>query len=526
MAFGAKIKSLFHKEYLNFNSAALFLALSSVFSMLLSLLRERLIVSQLGASLQLDIYYAAFRLPDLIFTFFIAFVSVFVIIPFLDRQHNEQSRLEFMDSLLRSFFLSVSLVILVAYIISPTYLSYFFPKLFASEMSGELLFLTRLLLLQMFFLSASQIYLSFLQYKHKFIAYALAPILYNLSIILGAAFFLDDFGLSALALSVLSGAFLHLALSAISAKISLSFKKKIKWRLVFSMLKDSLPRALSLFLQQVVLLALFAYLGRLKEGSISIFQIAILLQSAPFSVVALSYSVASFPTLSRLYHSSDKKQFKDKVTQVFLNVFVFSVFLILPLFLVKEDLINLIFASDKFSWGDVVLVSLVFSFLLFALLPQAFSTLASRVFYAADNTRLPLYVHFASSIGFIFLLSLLWKGVFDNLTFFSNDLIVLALFYSINTFVTAFIFLYFMRIRLGIDCKVFSVWRFKIMLAAFLAFLPLYIYKLNYFSVPLSQLESFQRILLNSIVFLLLFFVFALLFKLEFKKLLRILKSQ
>ncbi len=526
MALIVKLKRILNKEYSSFNTAALFLAAVTVFSMLLSILRERLIVSKLGASVQLDVYYAAFKLPDLLFTFFVAFVSVFVIIPFLDRQKDESVKQEFMDSLLRSFFLAVSFVVVLAYFLSPFYLEYFFAKLLSSEFSGELLFLTRLLLLQMLFLSASQIYLSFLQYKQKFVAYALAPILYNLSIILGAAFFLDRFGIKALGYSVLLGAVLHLSLSMLNAKLHIDLKSRIKWTLILSMLKESLPRAVSLFLQQALLLVLFAYLGTLREGSISIFQIAILLQSAPLSIVALSYSVASFPTLSRLYHKSKKDEFKDKVLQVFLNVFIFSTLFILPIFLVKEDLINFIFASSKFSWADALAVASVFSFLLFALLPQAYATLASRVFYASGNTRLPLYLHIASTAVFIFLLALLHFGVLQVFLFGMSDLVILAMLYSFNIFLTAFAFLYFMRKYFDLSCNRFASWQIKTVFAAILAFLPIYIYKLNHLDKAQSQLESLERIVMYLLAFIILFFIFALLFKLEFKKLLRILKSQ
>ncbi len=520
MKFGSIIAKVLSKEYVNVNSAALFLGATSLLSMFISLLREKLIVSALGRSLELDLYYASFKLPDLLYSFAIAFVSAFVIIPLLSKKENKEAEL-FIDSLLRAFLISALFLSFLAYLLTPFYLEHFFPNLYRSAFKDSFVFLSKLLLLQFIFLSASQILLSFLQYKQKFVAYALAPILYNLGIIFGAIFLLPSFGLKGLGYGVLLGAALHLLLSALSAKIHFRPFSSIDWLSVWEMLKHSFPRAASLFMQQLLLLVIFAYLSRVSEGAISSFQIALTLQSAPYSIIALSYSVAAFPSLAKLYSSGQVDKFRDKVGRALALVFVFSLFATLPLLLIKEDLINLIFGSKDFAWKDVLSVSQVFTYLLLALIPQSFVILITRVFYAAHDTLRPLMVHFVSVLSFILLLKFiefLALRSFGGLGFVS-------LAYLLNIVITSALLFYLLYLKHKVKFFQLSDFELKLLLSSFFAFVLTFYVKLYFFdvspvTVAVSLLRAFEIVLIYVVAFLLLAFVL----KLEFRKLLRILK--
>jgi putative peptidoglycan lipid II flippase len=79
----SRIFQLIRKQYGNIHQAAILLGLFSLISQLLGLVRDRALVSHLGPSLSLDVYYAAFRVPDFIFTVLASLVAVTAIIPFL-----------------------------------------------------------------------------------------------------------------------------------------------------------------------------------------------------------------------------------------------------------------------------------------------------------------------------------------------------------------------------------------------------------------------------------------------------------
>ena len=515
------LRNTLNRSHENINSAALFLGVASLLSMLASLLREKLIVSALGRSLELDVYYASFKLPDLLYSFAIAFVSAFVIIPLLSKKKDEKEAELFIDSLLRAFLISAFFLSLFAYLLTPLYLEHFFPNLYNSAYKDSFVFLSKLLLLQFIFLSASQILLSFLQFKQKFVAYALAPILYNLGIIFGAVFLLPKFGLEGLGYGVVLGAALHLLLSATSVKLHIYLFSPIDWRGVWEMLQRSFPRAASLFMQQLLMLIIFAYLSRVSEGAISTFQIALTLQAAPYSIIALSYSVAAFPSLAKLYSSGQLDEFRAKVERALAHVFVFSLFAILPLFLVKEDLINLIFGGKSFGWEDVLSVSQVFAFLLLALVPQSFVILITRIFYAAHDTLRPLVVHFASALGFLALLKL-----FDFLAPHSFDgLTLVSLAYLLNTIATSALLFYFLYLRHKVTLFKLSNFELKLLAASFSAFaLSLCVKSCFLNAGPATAFESLLRAFEIMLVYGAAFLLSVFVFKLEFKKLLRILK--
>jgi len=78
-----KILKIFSKEYRNINQAALLLGLFTLLSQFLALFRDRYIAHFIGPSAGLDTYYAAFRVPDLIFISIASLASITVLIPFI-----------------------------------------------------------------------------------------------------------------------------------------------------------------------------------------------------------------------------------------------------------------------------------------------------------------------------------------------------------------------------------------------------------------------------------------------------------
>src|SRR3989344_7053429 len=77
------VLKIFHKEISGLHEAAYLLAFFAILSQLLGLIRDRLLAYSFGAGSTLDIYYAAFRIPDLIFVTAASIVSISVLVPFL-----------------------------------------------------------------------------------------------------------------------------------------------------------------------------------------------------------------------------------------------------------------------------------------------------------------------------------------------------------------------------------------------------------------------------------------------------------
>src|ERR1035437_2577403 len=201
---------ILHKEVNGLHQAAYLLAICAISSQILALIRDRLLASYFGAGHTLDLYYAAFRIPDFIFITVGSMVSVSVLIPFLVEKMKAGSEegKKFIGNIFTFFFLLIVVTSIIAFFFIP-----FLNKLLFGGFSPADLVtvnnLTRILLLSPIFLGISNIFGTLTQTYKRFFIYSLSPILYNVGIILGIIFLYPMFGLPGLVLGVVLGALLH-----------------------------------------------------------------------------------------------------------------------------------------------------------------------------------------------------------------------------------------------------------------------------------------------------------------------------
>src|SRR3989338_3572901 len=187
---------------------ALILAISSVLSRLLGVFRDYLFAKIFGIGL--DSYYAAFRIPDLLYTLLImgALSTAFIPLYTKVRARGEQEASLFASQILNGIFILFFGVGILAFAFAPFFVPWIAPGL-SSEDLEVAIDLTRLMLLSPLFLGISSVLQGIENTEKKFLGMALAPLVYNLSIIVGAAFFGPRFGVYALGFAVVAGAFLH-----------------------------------------------------------------------------------------------------------------------------------------------------------------------------------------------------------------------------------------------------------------------------------------------------------------------------
>ena len=208
-----KLVSLLNLETGGLHEAALLLGLSALGSQILGLVRDRLLAANFGAGAELDLYYSAFRLPDLLYVSLASLISVTVVVPFIVGRLERGERpavKKFLDSLFTVFCFGMIAVSAILFFLIPYLSSVLFPG-FEAPAQTELILLTRILLISPFFLGLSNLLAAVTQSAGRFLVYATSPILYNLGIIIGILIFYPLFGLPGLALGVVVGAFLHLA---------------------------------------------------------------------------------------------------------------------------------------------------------------------------------------------------------------------------------------------------------------------------------------------------------------------------
>jgi len=365
-------------------------------SQLLAIVRDRLFAHTFGAGAELDLYYAAFRIPDLLFVLFASVLSIYVLLPFVNRRTEETGAEQGATVLSQVFSLFLLVYVVVAGVLAltaPWYVPRLFPG-FAGSID-TLILLQQILLLQPFLLGLSSLCGVITQMNHRFILYALSPLLYNLGIILGVVVFYPLVGLYGLVVGVVIGALGHLLVQVPFVRRSdyrFRFRLRFDWRLVGSVLVVSVPRALTLSANQIVLLVLIAVASVMTAGSVSVFQFAFNLQSVPLAIIGMSYSVAAFPTLSHLYAKQDQRGFNLQLVTALRHIIFWSLPAIALIIVLRAQIVRVLLGSGEFDWGDTRLTAAMLAIFVVSLVAQAILLLLVRAFYAGGRTVLPLLV--------------------------------------------------------------------------------------------------------------------------------------
>ena len=279
--------------------ASAMLALLGLLSRVLGVLRDRILASHFGASDLLDVYYVSFNIPDFVFNLLVvgavssAFIPVFI--EYQSRKNGEEWNL--VNNFLNILMVTMTTTVGILLIITPWIVGLIAPGFSADKKELAVLF-TRVMLFSPIIFSISVVVGSVLQVFHRFLAYAFAPIMYNLGIILGAIFLVPKFGPLGLAEGVVLGALLHL-LVQLPALRGVGFKWKKIWNYgdagMIKILKLMIPRTIGLAAVQINWIILNAMATTISTGSVVILNFANNFQYLPISLVGISAAVASFP---------------------------------------------------------------------------------------------------------------------------------------------------------------------------------------------------------------------------------------
>ncbi|MCB9811310.1 hypothetical protein H6783_00130 [Candidatus Nomurabacteria bacterium] len=390
-----------YKEVRGLHQAAYVLGLFAFGSQLLALLRDRLLAHQFGAGAELDVYYAAFRVPDLLYVLLASTLSVYVLIPFVAKAREAGGDAEarrLLSQVFSAFLLVYIFVAVLVFLLAPIIVPHLFPGIADTE---SLVMLSRILLLQPLFLGISSLFGVVTQLGHRFVLYAISPLIYNLGIIFGVVALYPWFGLSGLAGGVVLGALGHMLIQlplVQKSELRFSLVRKVDLSRLRSVLMLSLPRALTLSLNQIVLLLLIGFASAMTVGSVSVFQFAYNLQSVPLAVIGVSYSVAAFPMLAELYAGKDHKAFWFHIETALRHIIFWSLPAAALIIVLRAQIVRVVLGSGAFDWSDTRLTAAVLAVLSLALVAQAVNLLMIRAFYAGGHTRSPLLITFVGSL--------------------------------------------------------------------------------------------------------------------------------
>jgi len=170
------------------------LAFFTLLSQILAFVRGRLLAGEFGAGTELDVFYAAFRIPDFMFVLLSALVSIAILVPYLiktqatDSEDKENTH-KLIDSVFTLFVMSSAILLGVVAYFTPQVSQLLFPKIVGGPLGAEFIALIQIMLISPFILGVSSLLGSILQSEKRFVFYALAPLFYNAGIIFGIIYF-------------------------------------------------------------------------------------------------------------------------------------------------------------------------------------------------------------------------------------------------------------------------------------------------------------------------------------------------
>lgn len=411
-------KILFLRRQSNILSAAAVITLAYGLSMLLGIVRDRLLVARFYACCRgdLDSYWAAFRLPDFVFQLLVigalsaAFIPVFG--EYLEKDKKEAYRVS--SSAINIVF-SVFLVLSLLVFIFARPLSELITGGFTKVQLDQMANLTRIMILAQFFFLASNFLTGVIQSHQRFLIPALSPVVYNLGIILGILVLSPFFGIYGPALGVVLGAIFHLLIQVpLALRLGFVFHPftfDFDHPGVREIARLMTPRALSLGIGQIEATVSLFLATSLAAGSLTIFYLAQHLMRLPVRLVGVPIGQAALPLLAKK-RGKDLDQFKE----VFLSSFWQILYLVLPataiLLILRIPAVRIAFGARGFPWKATILTGKTLAFFTLAIIAQAVIQLLVRAFYALHNTKTPLLislfsvcVNVALSVWFIFRLS-------------------------------------------------------------------------------------------------------------------------
>lgn len=402
------------REVRGMHEAAYLLAGFGFLSQILALLRDRILAANFGASHTLDIYYAAFRIPDFLFVTIASLLSLYALLPILSKLELEQEgrMVSFLRDVLLIFFVAMGLVSAAVFFFVPALIAWLAPGLSADPASHEqLILLIRILLLQPILLGASNTLAALTQLRHRFVLYSISPLLYNVGIIFGALFLYPHIGLAGLGWGVVLGAFMHMALQVpffMSEKTAPRVPVREMLKNVGSVLMLSVPRTLALSAGQISLLVIISIASLMTPGSIAVFTFAFNLQAVPLTIIGVSYSVAAFPTLTRLFAAGKREEFVSHIEAALRHMLFWSIPAMVFVIVLRAQLVRVILGAGAFDWSATRLTAAALALFVISLAAQNISLLIARTYYAAGNTKKPLYwgiievtVSVGSALGFV-----------------------------------------------------------------------------------------------------------------------------
>ncbi len=378
--------------------SALLVAVLFTADKLLALVRDRVIGRAFGTSAELDAYYAAFELPDGLFTVVAGAAMATALIPVIsDRigRGDREGTWKLFSSVVNSVLLVVAAASIVAAVAAPQIIGLVAPG-FDAYRAALAVRLMRLVLLQTLVSSASGILMSTLQAHQHFLLPALAPMAYTLGRIAGAVFLAPRWGVFGLAYGGLAGTVGHLLI-----QLPGMWRYGGRWWPVLHhpdlgrVLRLLGPRVLGMGATYLTFVVPTFLGSRLAEGAIAAYEYGWRLMQFPETIIGTAVGLTVFPTLARRANEGDDDGLRRTAAWALRLVLALAIPAAAGIVLLGRPLTALFFQGGAFDAEATERVYWALAFFAPALVGHAALEVVSRTFFARRDVWTPFWAALA-----------------------------------------------------------------------------------------------------------------------------------
>ncbi len=388
----------------------------------------RLLAGRFDVGFTLDSYFAAFRLPDLISATLITGGIVVSFLPLFSQnfQKEEGKAWELANNMVNLSLFGFAAICSAIWVFAPQLVGLIAPG-FPEAQKELTVSLARIMFISPLIFALSGIFSGILHHFDRFVAYAIAPILYNLGIIFGIVFLADLFdperAIHGVAWGVIIGSLLHLAIQIPSV-----LNSGYRYRFVFAprspdfsrFVKLVGPRMISQASSQINLIVITAIGSLLAAGSVAVFNFANNLYLFPVAIVGTSFAIAAFPSFSRSMANGRISEFATDFSLIFRQIIFVMVPFSAMVFILRAQIVRLVLGTGEFGWTETRLTAAALGVFASAMIFAALLPLVVRAFFSFQDTRTPAMTSMIAvilniSLSFFFVFAMKEGSLFHGL---------------------------------------------------------------------------------------------------------------
>jgi putative peptidoglycan lipid II flippase len=483
-------KKLFTHPQTSVLSAATIVMIMILASRVLGLARQRVLADHFAPG-DLSLFFAAFRLPDVLFevlvfgTFSSAFIPVFT----KELKSGGTEEAWNLASKVITLGLTFFIVFAVCFSFFAQDIYHIITPGFSENETSQIASVARILFAAQGFFVISYVFTGVLESMRRFLVPAMAPLFYNIGIIIGTILLSNKFGLLGPAIGVVIGAILHFCIQ-LPLAYKLGFRFTLGWRMdsgVKKIGKLALPRIVDLSFDQIGKTVELSLASLISKASYTYYTFANSLQLLPVSLFGIPLAKAALPMLSR--ESDNLPEFKRILRSTLFQAIFFTLPLTAIIIVLRIPLVRLAYGTNIFDWESTIQTGYVLSAFGIGIVFQTLMSILTRSFFALHDTKTPVYV---SMLGLL----LLVVGDAVLVLVFGIPIWALAISFTFSVFVETILLLYLLNKRISGFITTNMIFRIGKMIVASIAssFVMYFVLKLFDRSVWVKQLSFLGQV--------------------------------